>query len=158
MDALSEPIQNAIIMVFILALFALTGAIVWVIARLLRWRREHLSFPLSLVISHTILLSVCVALCPTGIFFADRPFDELYLGYYLFPGVHLYFLASMIIRPLEPLFLRMPEFLGAVMYLLIVPGLICGVLGGGQWYLIGKLVEWIRARHAPRIHSACNIA
>lgn len=151
MDGLSEPAQNAILIAFIVVLFAVTGAVVWFLARLLRWRWQHLSFPLSLVISHTILLVICVALAPTGIFFANPPFDDLYLGYYLFPGVHLYFLASTIVRPLETLCFRMPEFWGAVMYLLIFPGLACAILGGAQWYVIGKLIEWIRVIRARRV-------
>jgi hypothetical protein len=151
MDALSEPAQNTIVTAFIVLLFAVTGAVVWFLARLLRWRWQQLSFPFSLVVSHTILLTICVALAPTGIFFADRPFDDLYLGYYLFPGVHLYILAGTIVQPLEPLCFRMPEFWGAVMYLLIFPGIVCAVLGGAQWYLIGKLAEWIRAIRARRV-------
>ena len=147
----SELDQNAFYISIFVVLFVITGTIVWFLAGLLRWRWPRLSLPLSLAVSHTILLLICVALCPTGIFFGEPPVDDLYLGYYLFPGVHLYFVAGKIIEPLEPLVGRLlPDFWGSILYLVILPGFVCAVLGGAQWYLIGKLVERVRASRLRR--------
>ena len=143
--------EDLLVGLVILALLVVTGAMVWFLARLLRWKWPGLSLAPSLVISHTALLLLCVALVPTGVFFGAPPFDDLYLGYYLFPGVHLYFLASQMVRPLEALCQRMPDWWGAVFYLLVFPGLACIILGGAQWFVIGKLVERIRAHHARRV-------
>jgi hypothetical protein len=142
-EDLSEPTQNAIIIFFVLTLFAVTGAVIWVLARLLRWRWQHLSFPLSLALSHTILLVICVALAPTGIFFAEPPFDDVYFGYFLYPGIHIYLLSGPVVEVLNP-FLYGLDWWGAVLAGLVVPGLIGIIVGGIQWYLIGKLIECLR--------------
>ena len=156
MGTLPSPLDESVFGISgFVVLFAITAAIVWFLARLLRWRWPRLSLPLSLVMSHTILLLICVALFPTGIFFDEPPFDDLYFGYFLFPGVHLYIVAGKIIEPLQPLVGRMsPGYWGAIVYLVILPGLVCAVLGGVQWYLIGKIVEWLREGRMRRIAQA----
>ena len=132
-------------------LFAVTGVIVWFLARLLRWQWPYLSLAFSLVLSHTCLLLICAALFPTGIFFAPPPVDDLYGGYFLFPGVHLYLLAGKIIEPLQPFVGRiMPDYWGAILDIVILPGLVCAILGGVQWYLIGKAVERFRTRRVAQ--------
>jgi hypothetical protein len=147
----NEVAANLFVVLVTLVLFVVTGSVVWFLARLLRWKWPRLSLPVSLVVSHTALLVFCVTLCPTGIFFMDRPFDDLYLGFYLFPGMYLYVVAGQILYPFQSLFLRLPGFWGAVLYLLIFPAILCIILGGAQWYLIGKVVEKIRAVRARRI-------
>jgi hypothetical protein len=146
-----SPTQNLLVGLLMLALFVVTGAMVWFLARLLRWKWPRLSLPVSLVISHTALLILCAALAPTGGFFGDPPFDDLYLGYYLFPGIHLYFLAGQIVRLLEPLCQHMSDWWGAVFYIVVFPGVVCIILGGAQWFLIGKAVQWIRAHRAQTV-------
>src|SRR5438105_5115401 len=85
-------------------LFAITCLAVWLVAFLLRRRFKRLSLPVSLVLSHSLLLLVCVALYPTGIFFGKPPVDDLYGGFFLFPGPHLYLLAGkFFVEPLLPL-------------------------------------------------------
>jgi hypothetical protein len=143
--------QELIVFAALLALFAITSAIVWFLAQLLRWKWPRLSLPVSLVISHTGLLLLCAALAPTGVFVDDPPFDDLYLGYYLFPGIHLYILSGQIVRLLGPLCQHMSDWWGDVFYIIIFPGVVCIILGGAQWFLIGKAAQWIRAHRAQTV-------
>jgi hypothetical protein len=141
--------EDLLLDVTILALIAITGAILWFLAWALRWKFPGLSLPGSLVVTHTCLLLICVALLPTGIFFADPPFDDLYFGYFLYPGIHIYLLSGPVVEPLEQ-FLSHLGYWGAILEGLVIPGLIGVVVGGAQWYLIGKLVEWLRRRSRVR--------
>jgi hypothetical protein len=145
-----KPVADLPVDTAILALIVVTSAIVWFLAWALRWKFPRLSLPASLVITHTTLLLICVALLPTGILFVDPPFDDLYLGYFLYPGIHIYLLSGPVVKLLNP-FLYHLGYWGAVLAGLIIPGLIGVVVGGAQWYLIGKVIEWLRRSRARRI-------
>jgi|ERR1700730_11577051 hypothetical protein len=142
---------------FLVMLYAINIAAVWFVARLIR-RFSHLSLTWSLVAAQTLLLLLCVALYPTGIFFAASPADDLYAGFFLFPGVHLYLLAGKLC--LEPLMdsgfsnwlsqhvsARAANLIG----LIFIPALLCAILGALQWYLIGKSIERVRARRTRAV-------
>jgi hypothetical protein len=128
------------------------GAIVWALARVVRWRFPRLSLPVSLVFSHTALLLLCVALYPTGMFVADIPFDDLYLAYFLFPGTHISFLADKLVEPLSAfLFAHLSSHDASVAGVILLPGFIGLAVGGLQWYFIGRLVGQLCS---PRMKEA----
>jgi hypothetical protein len=94
------------------------------------------------VFSHTALLSVCVALYPTGIFFSDIPFDDIYSAYFLLPGFHIMILGQKLSDVLSPfLFSHLSSRWASITGIVFIPGVIGLVLGGLQWYVIGRAVQ-----------------
>jgi hypothetical protein len=141
--------QDAIAGIIVFALIPLLGAaVICGLAYFLRRRFSDLTLPLALVISHSALLLLCVALYPTGIFTADIPFDDLYFAYFLFPGTHIDFaVGKFIIEPLTPVAFRlMSPRLASLVGIVFLPGLLGLFLGGLQWYFIGRGVNWLRSR------------
>jgi hypothetical protein len=140
---------------FFVAIYAINISGVWFVARLLRRWISRLRLTWSLVASQTLLLLACVALYPTGIFFAEPPVDDLYAGFFVFPGVHLYLLAGkLFLDPLMDygfsswLFQHVPVRNANLIGLLFLPAVFCAMLGAMQWYTIGKVVEWFSKRSA----------
>jgi len=86
---------------FFIALYAINIIGVWLVAWFLRRWISRLTLTWSLVASQTVLVLLIVALYPTGVFFAEPPVGDLYAGFFLFPGVHLYLLAGKLC--LDPL-------------------------------------------------------
>jgi hypothetical protein len=147
--------DNFFYMGFFAALYAINISGVLLVALLLRRWFSRLSLAWSFVASQTLLLLLCVALYPTGIFFAQPPVDDLYAGFFLFPDVHLYLLAGkLFLDPLMDhgfsnwLFQHVQERNANLIGLIFLPAVPCVILGAVQWYTIGKVVEWFSKRGA----------
>jgi hypothetical protein len=146
---------------FFIALYAINIIGVWLVAWFLRRWISRLTLTWSLVASQTVLVLLIVALYPTGVFFAEPPVGDLYAGFFLFPGVHLYLLAGKLcLDPLMDhgfsnwLFQHFPELASNLIGLIFFPAVPCATLGALQWYGIGKAIEWInkrRARNATKL-------
>src|SRR5947209_9244817 len=133
---------------FFVALYAINISGVLLVAWLLRRWFSRLSLAWRFVASQTLLLLLCVALFPTGIFFAEPPVDDLYAGFFLFSGIHLYFLAGKLC--LEPLmdqglsnwlFQHAPGRAANLIGLVFLPAVPCTILGALQWFGIGNAIE-----------------
>src|SRR5256885_811654 len=146
---------------FFAALYAINISGVLLVAWLLRRWFSRLSLSWSSVASQTLLLLLCVALFPTGIFFAEPPADDLYAGFFLFPGIHLYLLAGKLC--LEPLmdhgfsnwlFQHAPVHAANLIGLVFLPAVPCAILGALQWFGIGKAIDWFGKR---RVRNAAKL-
>jgi len=145
----------------LVVIYAINITGVWFVARLLRRWVSRLKLAWSFVASQTLLLFLCIALFPTGIFFAEPPVDDLYAGFFLFPGIHLYLLAGKLC--LEPLmdhgfsnwlFQHAPERAANLIGLVFLPAVPCAILGALQWFGIGKAIEWFGKR---RVRNAAKL-
>lgn len=76
-----------------------------------------------------------------GWFLTDTPYDCFYLPFLLTSGPIVYFVAHYLQHFSEHLF---PPSHSVMLPWNVVPGLVCLVLGGIQWWLIGHL--WLRFR------------
>src|SRR5438874_3186819 len=124
----------------------LVGAvIVWMSAHYIRYRFPSFGLAASLLLSHTLLILLCIAIAPTGLLIPDIPFDDLYLAYYLVPGTHIYFsIIQLVVEPLTPLAFRlMSPHTASIALIIFVPCLAGLLVGGLQWYLLGRVCERI---------------
>ena len=94
--------------------------------------------PVSFSLSHSILVLLCIAVYPTGIFFPDIPFDDVYISYLIVPGLHIYWLATLALPLVDPYLMTTFSFhTASLISIVFIPGLVCLFLGGIQWYFIG---------------------
>ena len=129
-----------------LTILFLIGAAPIVGFGLLLHRRKfvsRLSFPWVLAALHTAILSVCVALYPTGIFLPDSPFyDDVYIAYLFFPGIFVYCISGAAAVLLSPWLQTVMSYHAAsLMCIVFIPGIVGLVLGAAQWYFIGCLMD-----------------
>lgn len=123
---------------------AVIGAIAVVyFAHLLRKFLFHrMSFAVSLAVSNAVIVTVSIALYP--IFVGGIPFDDLDLSYYFVPGIHIYLLGAYLAQAVEPSrFTLMSPHQASVVGVVIIPGIVYLLLGSSQWYLIGRLSQWL---------------
>jgi hypothetical protein len=108
---------------------------------------------MALVLGHSALILLAMALYPTGIFIADEiGFDDIYGAYLFVPGVHIYFaVGNLIVEPVAPLLFRFfSSHVASVFGIVILPGVLGGIVGGVQWYLLGRGFKYLRSRR-PRV-------
>ncbi len=108
-------------------------------------RSVGLSWAWSLAISHAAIVLACVALYPTGIFFPDIPFDDLYMSYFFVPGLHIYYPATALANGCWDwlrTFLTGPQT--SVCCLVFLPGFIGLLAGTIQWFLLGWAYQQVR--------------
>ena len=99
-------------------------------------------FPWLLVIIHTVILGVCIALYPTGAFFADIPYDDGYIAYLFVPGPYVYWLGVQAAHLLWPwLQTEMSFHAASIVCIVYIPGLVGLLVGTVQWYVIGYLMQ-----------------
>jgi len=121
------------------------GATAVIAGALLLLRFEPLrrvSFPWLLVIVHSAILMVCMALYPTEVFSPDIPFDDVYTAYYFVPGPCIYLLGFRVAHLLWPWIQTVLSYhTGSIVCMVLIPGVV-GLLGGAaQWYVIGWLLQ-----------------
>jgi hypothetical protein len=137
----------AILMTIFFAALALMGAIpVIYLGLMLRWyviRRASLAA--ALAVSHAIITAIDIALYLTPIFWSNiHGFDDIYWIFMFIPGVHIYQLGRLIAYSIAPhLDATMSYHSASIMILVIIPGIICLLLGTLQWYLIGRVCQWL---------------
>jgi hypothetical protein len=98
------------------------------------------SLPVFLAAGQGIVISLSMALFPCGIF---NNLGDVFPPYLLVPGAFIYAVTDvLILGPLSnPLFSRLPYQSANILLLVVIPGLAGIILGGLQWYLLGRI--WI---------------
>lgn len=110
------------------------------------------SLPVKLVVIHTLIIVAAMALYPTGIFISQPPFDDVYIIYVIAPGIHIYMLGLALSAYLFPLFSTvMSRYAASVLCIVFIPGLTGIIVGGLQWYFIGKLILLFRRERQMRL-------
>lgn len=97
-----------------------------------------------LVSSHTLLLAGSLVIAPVYIMLVKGSiYGDVYIPYAFVSGVHIYWPAQYLCSWVGSL-LRSEYYSYATSVILIVlmPGLICAVVGGLQWYTVGLLIEY----------------
>lgn len=117
-----------------------------------RWILRRASLPVALAVSHALIVIVSIALYRVDIFWAGPPVDDVYVPFAFVPGfpVHLlgYMLGGWVDHAFRSDLLTMMSFnTFSILTLVIIPGVVCLLLGTLQWYLLGRL--WLRLR--PKI-------
>ena len=111
----------------------------------------HLSLPWKLVSIHSTLILLFMFTLWRRWFLLDIPFDDFYAPFFFTSGPIVYFIAWWLQHWSEPLF---PVGTSAMMSWNLVPGCVCLLLGGVQWYWIGRLWMWSQR---SRVVGACDI-
>lgn len=111
---------------------------------LLRW--EQRSLPIRFAALHTALISGLTATYPTGLF-TLVPYDDVFVAYVAVPGFHIYVPSAMFAHSLWPwLQTVLPYRSASLTCIVFIPGTLGLILGGIQWYMIGRVVVWYRQR------------
>jgi hypothetical protein len=111
---------------------------------------RRLSPPGKLVVVHTLIILAAMALYPTEIFIPAPPFDDIYSIYFLVPGLHIMLIGMQVSHLLFPWLLTlMSHYAASILCIVFIPGVVGIILGGVQWYFIGKFIflikeEWQR--------------
>ncbi len=109
------------------------------------WR---LSLPIKLVVIHTTIIFVAIALYPTGIFIPKTPYDDVYIIYLLVPGIHIFMIGVTLSQQLWPwLLTKMSHYTASVICIVFIPGIVGIIVGGLQWFVIGKIIILFRIRN-----------
>ncbi len=112
---------------------------------------RRLTLPVKLVVVHTFIILVSMALYPTGIFIPSIPYDNVYMIYYLVPGIHIYMIGVQISHQLFPwLLTKMSQHSASVLCIVFIPGVVGIFVGGLQWYFIGKMILLFRKERETR--------
>jgi hypothetical protein len=104
-----------------------------------------LSLPVKLVILHSALIVLFMFTLWNRWFLTNIPFDCFYAPFFFASGPVVYFLAHYLQHWSERLFSP-----NASIFLPwgVVPGVVCLILGGVQWWYIGRLWLWFRRRRS----------
>jgi hypothetical protein len=116
-----------------------------------RWVLRRVSLAASLAVSHAVIVAVSIAFYPIPIFWGKSPeFDDVYWIFLFVPGMHIYqlgrYIAYAIAHSLEAI---MSFHLASLFVLVIIPGIVCLLIGTLQWYLLGRLWQRLRPNTAP---------
>jgi hypothetical protein len=91
--------------------------------------------PYRLLIIHTLLILVFMILLSDRWFLTDIPYDCFYVPFFIISGPIVYLIAHLIQHFSETFFTTDQVMISWN----IVPGTVCLVLGGLQWWLIESL-------------------
>jgi len=123
------------------------------LAQLFRLSRRlaRLSTSLRLVVSHTLIVCVWLALSPLYIAAeraAESPYGDVFVPYLLVPGVHIYYPVCVWFGQVAfPWLLgHMESFPASVVCVVVGPGVVGLVIGGLQWYLLGTVWECLAGK------------
>jgi hypothetical protein len=112
---------------------------------------RRLSLPIKLVVVHTFIILVAMALYPTDIFIPDAPYDDIYTIYVFVPGIHIYMIGVKLSHQLFPwLLTKMSHYSASVLCIVFIPGVIGIIVGGLQWFVIGKIIVLFRSESQAR--------
>jgi hypothetical protein len=107
---------------------------------------RRLSLPGRLAAIHTLIILAAMALYPAGLFIPDPPYDDVYLIYVVVPGIHILWIGMYLSHSLFPLLSTLPvsRRAASILCVVFIPGLVGIVVGGLQWYFIGKIILLLR--------------
>jgi hypothetical protein len=123
-----------------------------------RWVLHRVSLAAALAISHAVIVATFMALYRVP-FFWPGPDGDVYIPFMLVPGIHIYFPACWLGRHVDLAFRsglleRMSFHSASVLVLLIIPGIVCFLVGTLQWYLLGRLWLWLRPNKSLQATAA----
>lgn len=109
----------------------------------------HLSSPMLLVCSHSLIILLFLLLAPIFIVWIwGSPYGDIYLPYFLVPGGHIYHVTGLVFN--QPFFLWllgfMEPFPASVVCVIVGPGFLGLIIGNLQWYLIGFVWDRLVAK------------
>jgi len=107
----------------------------------------RLSLPWKLVVLHSALIVLFMFTLWNRWFVTDVPFDCFYAPFFFTSGPLVYSIAHYLQHWSEQFFSS-----DASVFLPwgVVPGVVCLVLGGIQWWCIGRLWLWFRRRRSSQ--------
>ena len=115
---------------------------------------RRLTLPVKLVVIHTLIILVAMALYPTDIFIPNAPYDDVYSIYVFVPGIHIYMIGVQLSHQLFPwLLTKMSHYAASVFCIVFIPGVVGILVGGLQWYLIGKAIIFIRGENKIQLRK-----
>ena len=125
------------------ALLALAGIVAtWFGAQLLRRHRPSLSLGKSLVLCHAFLVVLEVASFPAAVPLMPPFYDDVYLLFFIAPGLHLYFLASLIASYSTAFLLaHFSGYWAGLTGIVFLPAVYGIVLGSVQWILVAQIIK-----------------
>jgi hypothetical protein len=107
-----------------------------------RWFRA----PFRLLVIHTVLiLASMLALFWDWTDFTPQPFDCVYLPFLLFSGPIVYGVGHVAMHGVDP-FIAVGDTEAIRMAWNLIPGFVCLILGGIQWWLIESAYIFLRRR------------
>lgn len=131
-EALAWLILCALPMVTVLVVLGASAA--------LRRFWPRLPTPWLVVAAHTALIAAAMAFCRVGKLYPPLPFDDVYVPFYVVPGIHIYLFTGRLARWVDPLLFldRVPPHAAAVLAIVVAPGLVGIALGGALWYAVAR--------------------
>jgi hypothetical protein len=105
-------------------------------------RVVRLTIPQKLVAVHTTLILASMFALWNGWFLTPLPYDCVYIPFLIFSGPIVYFVAHFLQHASE-VFLNPSQVMIAWN---LVPGTVCLILGGTQWYFIGCWLSSVSRR------------
>lgn len=108
---------------------------------------RQIFLPTKLAGIHTLIILISMALFPTYVFTPDPPFDDVYIIYVLVPGLHIYMIGVQLSHQLFPwLLTKMSHYAASLICIVFIPGVVGIIIGGLQWYIIGKIILLFRGQ------------
>ena len=113
---------------------------------------RRLTLPVKLVVIHTLIILVAMALYPMNIFIPEPPFDDIYTIYIFVPGIHIYMIGLQLSHQLFPWLLTETSYrVASILCIVLIPGIVGILVGGLQWYFIGKAILFIKKQNKPKL-------
>jgi hypothetical protein len=115
----------------------------------------RLPLPWKLVAIHTVLILLFTFTLWNKWFLSDIPFDCFYLPFFLTSGPVVHTFAHFLQHYSEQFF---PAHTHWFLPWGVVPAFVCLILGGIQWWYVGRLWLWFRKRRSSHIaHGAQQV-
>ena len=109
-----------------------------------------LSLPSNLVILHSSLIVLFMFALRNRWFVTDIPFESFYAPFFFTSGPVVYFVAHFLQLRSEQFF---PAHASVFLLWDVIPGVVCLILGGIQWWCIGRLWLWFHMRRVSHASS-----
>lgn len=108
-------------------------------------KKLNFNAPYILLVLHTVLILLSMFCLSQRWFLTPLPYDCVYLPFLIVSGPIVYFVAHYVQHASE-IFFNTDQVMIAWN---VLPGMICLVLGGIQWYFIGCYLLKISKAHRP---------
>lgn len=128
---------------FVRSRFSVAARQLSAVAELSVVRSMRLSLPWKLIVLHSALIVLFMFTLWKRWFITDIPFDSFYAPFFFTSGPLVYFVAHFLQLWSEHL---LPADASVFLPWDVIPGVVCLILGGIQWWCIGRLWLWFRTR------------
>jgi hypothetical protein len=118
----------------------------------LRRLSHRLSIPASLVAAHGVAVLVTMVPSVFGKGGGEFPYDDIYIPYFLYPGVMFAYLNSRFSHLLWPWLQTAAGYHeGSYLCIVAIPAMLTALMGSLFWMMAGRVVEWgIRTKTAKK--------